>query len=262
MKLLITSLICLLSTGLFSATDTLTGIQKKKKLRVGLEVGYMPFEMTDKKGNIIGFDVDLAKMMATEMGVEVELVNTEWDGIIPGLLTDKFDLIIAGMTITPQRNMKVNFSEPYVTIGQTMIVKNELKGKIKSYKDLNDGKYSVSSKLGTTGEIAIKNLIPKANYKAYQTEQDAAMEVVNGRIDAFVYDLPYNVIFSGSKGKGKVHFIKDSFTHEPLGIAVRQNDPNILNWVNNFLNQIKKDGRYDKLHAKWFEDTSWLANVK
>lgn len=259
LSLLLAFLIASLS---FAATDTLTGIQKKKKLRVGLEVGYMPFEMTDKKGSIVGFDADLAKLMATEMGVEVELVNTEWDGIIPGLLTDKFDMIIAGMTITPQRNMKVNFSEPYVTIGQTIIIKDSLKGKIKSYKDLNNSKYTVSSKLGTTGEVAIKNLIPNASYKAYQTEQDAAMEVVSGRIDAFVYDLPYNVIFSGSKGKGKVHFLKESFTHEPLGIAVRQNDPNILNWVNNFLNQIKKDGRYDKLHAKWFEDTSWLANVK
>ncbi|MDA9189723.1 transporter substrate-binding domain-containing protein [bacterium] len=259
---LMTLLILLFSLELFSATDTLKEIQKRSKLRVGLDVGYMPFEMADKKNNIIGFDIDLAKLMAREMGVKLEIVNTEWDGIIPALLTNKFDMVIAGMTITTKRNMKINFSDPYVTIGQTVLIKKSLKGVIKSYRDLNNPKYKVSSKLGTTGEQAIKKYLPKAKYKAYQTSQDAAMEVVNGRIDAFVYDLPFNIIFNASKGQGKLHFLKKTFTHEPLAIAVRQDDPNILNFLNNFLAQIKADGRYDRMYKKWFEKTDWLKNVK
>ena len=143
-----------LSVGSAMATDTLTEIQKRGKLRVGMEPGYMPFELTNKKGEIIGFDVDMAKRMAKAMKVELELVSTAWDGIIPALLTDKFDILMSGMTLTQERNLTVNFAEPYILIGQTILLKKELAGEVKSYKDLNNAKYHVASKLGTTGEQA------------------------------------------------------------------------------------------------------------
>ena len=117
---------------------TLDEIQKRGKLRVGMEPGYMPFELTNQKGEIIGFDVDMAKRMAKAMGVELELVSTAWDGIIPALLTDKFDVIMSGMTLTQERNMSINFAQPYILIGQTILVNKKFEGKVKSYKDLND----------------------------------------------------------------------------------------------------------------------------
>ncbi|MBL6988233.1 MAG: transporter substrate-binding domain-containing protein [Bacteriovoracaceae bacterium] len=244
------------------ANDTIGKIIKRGTLKVGLEAGYMPFEMRNKKGKIVGFDIELAKMMAKGLGVKLEIVNTEWDGIIPALLTGKFDVILSGMTLTQTRNTKVNFSDPYLVVGQSIILNKKLKGKIKSYKDLNNKKYKVASKLGTTGEEAVKRLIHKATYKAYQTEQEGVMEVVNGRIDAFVYDYPYNAIYANGKGKGKVHFLSDTFTYEPIAIAVRKKDPDIINWLNNFLRQIKRDGRYDKIYAKWFQKTDWLSGVQ
>ncbi|HKY90058.1 MAG TPA: transporter substrate-binding domain-containing protein, partial [Nevskiaceae bacterium] len=99
--------------------STLNQIIKRGELRVGLEAGYMPFEMLDKNGNIIGFDVDIAKKMASVLKVKVRFVNTQWDGIIPALLTDKFDILMGGMTITPERNLQVNFCKPYIVVGQT-----------------------------------------------------------------------------------------------------------------------------------------------
>jgi polar amino acid transport system substrate-binding protein len=87
-------------------------ILKNGELRVGFEAGYMPFEMTDKKGNFVGFDIDVAKEMAKAMKVKFTPVNTAWDGIIPALVTGKFDIIMSGMTITQERNLKVNFAEP------------------------------------------------------------------------------------------------------------------------------------------------------
>ena len=259
------SLLLLLSVQFLSTSlsaTTLKEIEKRGVLRVGHEVGYLPFEMKDKKGRTIGFDVDIAKMMAKGMGVKLELVNTEWDGIIPALLTKKFDMVIAGMTITPKRNMKVNFSDPYITIGQTAIIKKSLKGKVKSYRDLNNPKYTVASKLGTTGEQAIKRLLPKAKYKSYQSSADGMLEVANGRIDAFIYDFPSHNVFTQTKGKGKVHFLSEKFTHEPLAIAVRQGDPDVLNFLNNFLKQIKGDGRYDRIYKKWFDNTAWMSKIK
>jgi len=245
-----------------SEGSVLQSILKTGKLRVGLEPGYMPFEMQDKQSRVVGFDVDMAKEMASSMGVELELVPTAWDGIIGSLLTDKFDIIMSGMTITQERNLKVNFANPYIIVGQTILINKNLAGTIRSYSDLNNSKYTVTSKLGTTGEQAVKRMIPRANYKSFETEPEAAMEVISGKADAFVYDLPYCAVFYAEKGAGKMVFLDQPFTFEPLGWALKQGDPDFLNWVNNFLAQVKGDGRYDKIYEKWITGTDWIKDIQ
>jgi polar amino acid transport system substrate-binding protein len=242
--------------------STLEAILQRGELRVGFEAGYMPFEMTDKRGEFVGFDIDMAKEMAKAMGVKFVPVNTAWDGIIPALTTNKFDIIMSGMTITQERNLKINFADPYIVVGQTILLNIKDKGKVKSYKDLNDPKYIVTSKLGTTGEQAVKRLIPKATYKSFETEPEAALEVVNGKADAFVYDLPYCVVFNAQQGKGKLVFLDQPFTYEPLAWAINKGDPDFLNWLNNFLRQVKNDGRYDRIYRHWIKSTNWLGEVQ
>ena len=166
------------------------------------------------------------------------------------------------MTITQERNLKINFVNPYIIVGQTILISKKLEGKVKSYRDLNNKKYTVVSKLGTTGEQATKRLIPKANYKSFETEPEAAMEVINGRADAFVYDLPYCSVFFAQKGQGKLVFLDKPFTFEPLGWAVKKGDPDFLNWLNNFLRQVKGDGRYDRIYNKWIIGTDWVKTVQ
>lgn len=259
---------CLVTLPVFAADtslaekSTLQSILKAGKLRVGMEPGYMPFEMQNKESKVVGFDVDMAKLMAKAMDVELELVPTAWDGIIGSLLTDKFDIIMSGMTVTQQRNLKVNFADPYIIVGQTILINKKHEGTIKSYKDLNNKKYTVTSKLGTTGEQAVKKYIGRANYKSFETEPEAALEVINGKADAFVYDLPYCVVFYAQKGAGKLVFLDKPFTFEPLGWAVKQGDPDFLNWLNNFLAQAKGDGSYDKIYNKWITGTDWIKDVQ
>jgi polar amino acid transport system substrate-binding protein len=240
--------------------STLDEILKRGELRVGLEAGYMPFEMRDKKGDIIGFDVDLARLMARYMGVKLTLVNTQWDGIIPALLTGKFDLLMGGMTITPERNLKVNFCDPYVMIGQTVLLSRKLAGTVSRYEQLNDPRYVVATKLGTTGDIAARKYLPKARLKQFESEADAAQEARSGRADAFVYDLPFNAVYA-AQNPDRVMHLKEPFTQEALAWAVRKGDPDMLNWMNHFLAQIRRDGIYDALYRKWFEGTAWLENV-
>jgi len=242
--------------------STLETILKRGELRVGFESGYMPFEMTDKKGDFVGFDIDMAKEMAKAMGVKFVPLNTAWDGIIPALTTNKFDIIMSGMTITQERNLKINFADPYIIVGQTILLAKKHEGTVKSYKDLNDPKYIVTSKLGTTGEQAVKRLMPRANYKSFETEPEAALEVVNGKADAFVYDLPYCVVFNAQQGKGKLVFLDQPFTFEPLAWAINKGDPDFLNWLNNFLRQVKNDGRYDRIYNKWIVGTEWIEQVQ
>jgi polar amino acid transport system substrate-binding protein len=222
--------------------STIEQIMKRGELRVGFESGYVPFEMTNKKGEFIGFDMDYGRQLAKSMGVKFVPVNTAWDGIIPALMTDKFDIIMGGMTITQERNLKVNFAEPYIVVGQTILINIKLKDKVLSYKDLNNPKFIVTSRMGTTGEQAIKKYIPKATYKGFESEAEAGLEVINGKADALVYDLPFCGFLYGSQGKGKTIFLNDPFTFEPLAWAINRGDPDFLNYLNNFLRQSKGDG--------------------
>ena len=242
--------------------STLEAILQRGELLVGLEAGYLPFEMVDKKGEFIGFDIDVAKEMAKAMGVKVTFVNTAWDGIIPALVTEKFDIIISGMTVTQERNLKINFADPYIVIGQTILLNKKHEGVVTSYKDLNDPQYTVTSKLGTTGEQAIKRLMPKANYKSFEVQAEAAFEVLNGNADAFVYDFPICVTFMAQHGADKLVFLDEPFTYEPLAWAVRKGDPDFLNWLNNFLRQLKNDGRYERIYDKWIKTTDWIKEIE
>jgi polar amino acid transport system substrate-binding protein len=253
--------LCVLLPGL-AAADTLDDILARGTLRIGTEPGYMPFEMTNKRGEIVGFDVDMAKSIADAMGVKLELVSTAWDGIIPALITKKFDIIMSGMTLTQERNMKIGFASPYIVIGQSILVDKKLEGTIKSYKDLNNKKYKVASKLGTTGEQATKRMIPNCTYISFETEQEGVMDLLNGKVDAFVYDLPFNAIAFAEKGQGKVILLDEPFTYEPLAWAVNKGNADLINWLDNFLVQAKNDGTYDRIYKKWFLSDEWLKDLQ
>ena len=169
---------------------------------------------------------------------------------------------MGGMTITQERNLKINFVNPYIVVGQTILLNKKLEGKVKSYKDLNDPKYILTSRLGTTGEQAIKKLIPKATYKAFESEAEAGLEVINGKADALVYDLPFCGFLYGSQGKGKTVFLNKPFTFEPLAWAINKGDPDFLNYLNNFLRQSKGDGFYEKVYNKWIIGSDWKKELK
>lgn len=241
--------------------STLNDVMARGELRVGFDAGYLPFEMTDKNGNYVGFDIDLGKELARSMGVRFVPVNTDFDGMIPALLSDKFDIIISGMTVTQERNLRINFADPYIVVGQTVLISKDLEGKVTSWKDLNDPKYTVVSRLGTTGEKATKRMLPKATYKSFDKEADGALEVLNGRADAWVYDMPFNVVFMAEQGNGKLVHLDTPFTFEPLGFGVKKGDPDFINYLNNFLRQIKNDGRYDRIYNKWMRSTEWRAQT-
>ena len=242
--------------------STIEQIMKRGELRVGFESGYVPFEMTNKKGEFIGFDMDYGRRLAKAMGVKFVPINTAWDGIIPALMTGKFDIIMGGMTITQERNLKVNFADPYIVVGQTILLNKKLKDKVLSYKDLNNPKYIVTSQMGTTGEQAIKKYIPKATYKGFEAQVEAGLEVINGKADALVYDLPFCGFLYGSQGKDKTIFLSDPFTYEPLAWAINKGDPDFLNYLNNFLRQTKGDGFYDRMYKKWITGTKWKAELE
>lgn len=263
MKKLLTILPCCVVWFFNSAhAGMVEDVTQRGSLRVGLTPTYIPFEMTNKQGEIIGFEIDILKSMAKSMGVKLELISVSYDGLIPGMLTGKFDLIASGMTINQQRNLKLNFSKPFTQTGQTLIIRKELGDKVKSYKDLNQGDYRITSQVGTTGEVIAKKYMNKAKYYGYNSEAEAFLEVVNGKADAFIFDESYNVIALHRLGNNKVLHLDQPITKEPIAFAVMQGDYDSVNWINNFLDQIKNDGTYNQIYSKWFKRMDWLKDME
>jgi polar amino acid transport system substrate-binding protein len=264
-----------------SKDSTLEGILRRGELRIGLEVGYMPFEMIDKRSglrqkeirhggfrrkgrqlSLMGFDIDIGIEMAKALGVKPVFIDTLWPSIIPALKLGRFDIIFGGMSVTETRKTQVDFADPFMTVGQTLLLNAKHKNTVKSYKDLNDSKFIVVSKPGTTGEEATQRLISKATYETADTEIEGAMRVLKGTADAFVYDFPFNAVFNAMHPSDQLVFLEEPFTKEPIAWAIRKNDPDFLKFLNSFLEDIKKDGRFDKIYMKWFINTDWFKHVR
>lgn len=264
-----------------SEDSTLEGILTRGELRIGLEAGYMPFEMIDQRSGLrqkevrqgglrrkgravsmIGFDIDVGLEMAKTLGVRAVFVNTRWTSIIPALNLGRFDVIFGGMSVTEERQQAVDFAEPFMTIGQTILLHEKHKGSVASYEDLNDQKFVVVSKPGTTGESAVMDLIPNCIYETADSEVAGAMRVVEESADAFVYDLPFNAVFKALHPDAPLIFLDDPFTQEPLAWAIRKNDPDFMKFLNDFLAQMKADGRFEAIYDKWFNHTDWHRFVR
>jgi polar amino acid transport system substrate-binding protein len=264
-----------------SKDSTLEGILKRGELRIGLEAGYMPFEMIDKRSglrqrkifhggvrkkgrqlSLIGFDIDIGIEMAKALGVKPVFIDTFWPSIIPALKLGRFDIIFGGMSVTGSRKKQVDFSNPIMTVGQTILLNSRHKDLVKSYKDLNDAKFIVVSKPGTTGEEAVQKYISKATYETANTEINGAMRVLKGKADAFVYDFPFNAVFSAMNPSNKLVFLDQPFTKEPVAWAIRKNDPDFMKFLNAFLIEIRNDGRFDKIFKKWFKSSKWHQFVR
>ncbi len=178
-----------------SKDSTLETVLKRKTLRVGFST-FKPWAMKDKSGNFVGFEIDVAKRLADDMGVKIRFIPTKWDGIIPALLTGKFDIIIGGMGITPKRNLKVNFSDPYEFTGMALVANKDVAADKSSLNDFNNAETKVSVRLGTTAEKAAKNFLPKANILKFNDEAASIQELLNGKVACLVASnpLPENLV--------------------------------------------------------------------
>ena len=221
-------------------------------LTVGMDATYPPFEFINETTHQFqGFDVDLMKAVAHEMGLKPKFVNVAWTGIIPGLEAHKYDCICSAMTITAERAKQVYFSRPYFVASQVIVVRAN-DNRIHSVKDLN-GKV-VGVQLGTTGEFFAEKLLKegiKFTLKKYQTTPDALLDLKNGRLDAVIIDNGV-ALWMAKKCPEDYKVINERLTHELYGIAVAKDNPALLKAINQALNKTIEDGTYAKIYEKWF----------
>ena len=224
--------------------------KQRGKLVVAMEQSFRPFEWRDENDTLQGFDVDLGRLIGAALGVEVEFLHVDWDSIIPMLVSGKADLILSGMTATPERALTVSYTDPYFHTITCLLVSRKKAADVKSVEELDAPGRVVAVKLGTTGHFAAERHCPKAQIVPLKSENDAANEVVLGRADAFLYDL-WSIRNHNRNHPDDTFVLPAPVSVEPYAIACRKGDPETVAWLNLVLRTLRLDGRLQELHAKY-----------
>lgn len=234
---------------------SMTGCGKSsEKLKVGMEIGYPPFEYYDTDGTtVIGVDVELAKALGNKMGMEVELVDTAWDGIFAGLDKGDYDCITSAVTITPDRLLDYDFSSPYIKNYQCIVTLNN--ATVKPAKPEECAGLKVGYQEETTSDIFMTELIASNGMKCETSEYAKVIDVFNdlesGRLDAVICDSTVASSYLGTGSKFKQTWIQDSEPEE-FGVCIKRGNTKLTDKINKALEELKKDGTLDKILDKYF----------
>ena len=232
-------------------------VMRKGTLRVGLST-FVPWAMQDKKGEWIGFEVDVAKQLAEDMGVKIEFVPTKWEGLIPSLLTGKFDLIIAGMTGTPQRALKINFTQPYDYNGMNVVAYKALAGGVTTYSDLDKEGNTILARLGTTGAALAKESFKKADVRLFPDEGPMVQELLNGKATAILATAPLPAQLA-AKHPDTLVFLDENLMQQPICMGVPKGDPDTIAYLNNWIVYQRNMGFIKKKTDYWWKSVEWEA---
>jgi polar amino acid transport system substrate-binding protein len=241
--------------------STLEQVMKRGIVRIGMST-FVPWAMKDKTGKLIGFEIDVANQLGMDMGVKVEFVPTKWAGIIAALLTGKFDVIIGGMSIRPDRNLKVNFTIPYDYAGQSIVAHKNKAAGFTRLEDFNRPHVIIAARLGSTAADAANKFMPRAQKKFFDDEAQVIQEVVNANAHAAVASAPLPA-FQAIKYADQLFLpVKGTFTQEPIGFAVRKGDFDTLNFFNNWIRVTQAKGWLSERKHYWFETKDWENLIK
>ncbi|MER8499404.1 transporter substrate-binding domain-containing protein [Mesorhizobium sp. M1142] len=244
-----------------SKESVIETIKERGVMKVGLSL-FTPWAIRAKNGELIGFEIDVAKKLAADMGVDVEFYPTAWDGIIPALIAGNFDVIISGMSVTAQRNMTVNFTDNYSTTGVQLVANKKLTEGKKSLEDFNDPSVTFAGRRGATTSVAVTDNFPKAKLVLFDDERAAIQELIDGRAAA-ILDTPPNPARYAREYPDTIYlpFPDIDFDKRGEGFAVRKGDIDALNFFNNWIAQEWRTDWLKKRHDYWFTTDGWYDQV-
>ena len=229
------------------SNKVLTRVKDSGVLRVGFEGTYPPFNFLNDSKKYDGFDVDISNEIAKRLGVKTKFIATKWDGLIGGLKANKFDIIIAQMSITEERKKSVDFTDPYVTTGAVLVTRKDTNG-ISKLEDIKGKKVGVGS--GTTFEKVARS-VKGADVHTYKTVDEYIQDLLNGRLDVIINDrllMGYNI----KEKKLPIKIVSDVVNKDIIGMAVKKGNRDFVKELNKALADMKSDGTYDQIYEKWF----------
>jgi polar amino acid transport system substrate-binding protein len=240
----------------------LTRIVESGLIRVGMTGEQPPLTMLSKDGDFIGLDVALMRVMARNMGVEARFVQLPFKGLLPALDAGEVDVVMSGMTITPERIARVAFVGPYFTSGKSVLTRSEELAAIEIAEELNRSDLRLAALQGSTSEDFVRATLPKAKLVKTVSLDDGVRKVIDGEVDALIADREtgsFAVLRHPDQG---LIASKTSFTIEPMGIAVPLDQPHLASLIQSFLTALEERGAIAKARAFWFEDPSWVGSLR
>lgn len=251
--------VILIGVQCLAGDGSLERVRKQGKIIIGLDDTFAPMGFRDEKGEIVGFDIDLAKEVTRRIGVEPVFLPCEWDGILLSLNSKKIDLIWNGLTITEDRKKQISFSKPYFSSDQIIITTPE-KG-INKIADI-EGKI-IGIQMGSASYFALEKAINKNNLKIkeiknYPENASALLDLQAGRVDAVVIDSMtgnyYATKENNKRGKEIFTSVSETLTEEreENGVGIRKSDVELREMIDKTLDDMKADGSFDAIYKKWF----------
>lgn len=235
---------------------TVVSAKEWKKVRVAVEGAYPPFSYVQPDGRIEGFDIDIARALGKAMGVEIVLVQQDWDGMIPGLLARKYDAIVASMSITEERRKKVLFTDKYYQTPVKFIAK---KGAYPNFSDADLKGKTVGVQRETIHDKYLTAKYGKdVTIKRYGNLDEAYLDIAAGRLDFIIADSA--ALYTGflTKDSGKEYefvgpdMLEEKWFGEGVGIEVRKKNPELAEMFNKAIKTIRANGEYKKIQDKYF----------
>ena len=244
-----------------SATPVIDRVQKSGTLTVGMTGNMPPLNMTSKEGELMGYEVDLARAMAKAMGVKAELKTMPFAELLPALEAGKIDMIISNMTITPGRNLKVAFVGPYFVSGKAFMTKVKTIALADEADDIDAKNTKLVALEGSTSQAFVETALPEAQLFKAKDYDEAVKMVLDDKVHAMVADYPIAVVSVFRYPGAGLLSVVTTLTYEPIGIAVPAGDPLLVNWVENYLDIADSTGLLDELKRKWLLNADWLNRL-
>jgi polar amino acid transport system substrate-binding protein len=244
-----------------TAGPVLDRILKRGELVVGTSGDQPPLTVKAKDGKVIGLDADLSMIIAEAMGVKLRLKTMPFPELLPALEAGRIDMVLSGLTITPKRNLKAAYVGPYYISGKGILTKSATLATLQDASEMNEAGMTLVAVRRSTSQVFAEKVLPKANLIATDTLSDGLALLIEDKADALIAEYPY-CAFTAFRYKSKgLSAGATRFTFEPLGIALPEGDPLLVNWVENVLRTLKKSGDLQELIDRWFKDAGWLKEL-
>ena len=237
-------------------------IVAKKELVVGTAASMPPFNMTTKGGQIVGMEIDLAQLIAGAMNVKLTLKVIHFNDLLQALEAGQVDMVLSSMTITPARNLKFAFVGPYFVSGKSILTKQKNAESMNEVSKINNPDYILTALKGSTSQVFAERVFPKAKLELVEDYDRAVAMVREDKAQAMVADYPICQLTAYRHRDAGLVTLKNPLSYEPLGIAIPANDFLLINWLENFLNLIQKDGAMGMIADKWFKEDAWVKDLR
>ncbi len=231
------------------------------KIRVGMSGDQAPLNVKSRSGELIGFEVDLVRMMAQSMGVSVEYVVKPFPDLLPALKKGDVDIVMSGMAITPERSLEAVFVGPYMMSGKSLLTKDQALADVSRTEDINQQNLTIAALRNSTSQAFAQKRLPLAKLVTVENYDQGIQMISKGEVNALIADMPACALAVLRYPDENLATLSAPFTVEPIGIAVRASELSLQSLLHNYIEAYNESGLIEMLRVQWLESGNWMSQL-